>query len=190
MKFNKMKNMKEVWKDVKGYKGLYQVSSEGRVKSLDRAVRGKSNGLQYVKGRILTPYTSHDGYLKLKLSKDGNYRYLGINRLVAEAFIPNVRKLTQVNHLNCNKKDNSIGNLEWCSPSANIVHAYANGLIPQGEDSHYATISNEIAHAICGRLEEKVRVCDIVSEYCVSRFVISKIKNKKSWKHISKHYNF
>lgn len=113
----------EIWKDVVGYEGLYMVSSSGVVKRIDSYVKR----LHYyvpVKGRILKPLDNGKGYLRVKLSKNGKDRRIMLHRIIAEAFIFNAELKKEVNHINGNKKDNNIQNLEWCTRQENIAHCY------------------------------------------------------------------
>lgn len=108
----------ETWADIDGYEKLYQVSTLGRVRSLDRLVRN-GNGYRLRKGRILKPQLNGSGYQQVHLSKDGNAKNYQVHQLVAQAFIPNPLQLPQVNHINENKVDNRVENLEWCDRSYN-----------------------------------------------------------------------
>lgn len=110
----------EVWRPVVGYEGLYEVSSEGRVRSLDRICVHYSGGPQIRKGKLLTLQTDHKGYKKILLSKDGTYKLWSVHRLVALAFIPNPNNYPCVNHKDENKANNSVDNLEWCTIKYNI----------------------------------------------------------------------
>lgn len=101
---------KEIWKDVEGYEGLYQVSNLGRIRSLDRVV--------IVKGKIMSPI-NRNGYSRIRLNKDGKGQNFAIHRLVASAFLPNPENLPEVNHKNEIKSDNNVENLEWCSTKYN-----------------------------------------------------------------------
>ena len=118
-----MNNQKEVWKDVPNYEGIYQVSSLGRVKSLKRIIIGRWGSRQLLNERILNPSTSR-GYKRVLFLKNKIRTNLSVHRLVAIAFIINPENKTQVNH----KNDNSVGNLEWCTPSENTKHAHDLGL--------------------------------------------------------------
>lgn len=100
--------MKEIWKDIKNYEGLYQVSNLGRVKSL------------YYREKILIPQKSKNGYLRVNLSKNGVVKKENIHKLVAQAFISNIDNLSQINHKNENKEDNNVNNLEWCDSKYNM----------------------------------------------------------------------
>ena len=111
--------MEEIWKDKKDYEGHYQVSNFGRAKSLDRYVKGKGHSLQFKKGRILKPMKDNNGYLKVKLCKDGKEKAFTVHRLVAEAFLPNPHNYSCVNHKDENKQNNNVSNLEWCNSKYN-----------------------------------------------------------------------
>lgn len=110
--------MQEIWKDIKGYEGLYQISNLGRVKSLVRK--------RVLKERILKPKKKNSGYLFVCLCKNGELKYFHIHRLVAIAFIVNQKNKSQINHKDCNKENNNINNLEWVTPKENNLHARKN----------------------------------------------------------------
>ncbi len=119
--------MKEIWKNVKGYEGLYQVSNKGRVKSLARNAKCGDNRFRRKKEILLKNSIRNTGYLYVCLLKNGKRKPMLIHRLVANAFIPTNNNRLQVNHKNLNKTDNSLNNLEWCTAYENIQHAkYAN----------------------------------------------------------------
>ena len=93
----------EIWCPIKGYENIYEVSDKGRVKSL-----------KFGKERILKLGITTDGYLMVKLLKNGEKKNLLVHRLVAQTFIPNPDNLPEVNHKDENKENNSVQNLEWC----------------------------------------------------------------------------
>ena len=106
----------EIWKDIEGYDGYYQVSNEGRVRSLDRTIIDNIGRLRRYKGRIKELEELNHGHLSVNLSKDGVIeKHKTVHRLVAEAFIPNPHGYTVVHHKNHNPKDNRVENLEWIS---------------------------------------------------------------------------
>lgn len=111
--------VKEEWRPVVGFEGLYEVSNLGRVKSVQRIAYG-SYRKRVVPERIMALHYARGGYLRTSLHKDGEMRTFAIHRLVAEAFIPNPENLPQVNHKNEVKDDNRASNLEWCSLDYNV----------------------------------------------------------------------
>ena len=119
-----MKN--EEWRDVVGYEGLYQVSSEGHVKSLERKLPHWRGGEQIRKERILKPAPIKDGYLIVDLCADGKRKHFLVHRLVCEAFHENPEGKPQVNHINEDKADNRAANLEWCTAKENINYGTRN----------------------------------------------------------------
>ena len=124
---------KEVFRDVLGYEGLYQVSNYGRVKSLERknifycGLR-KKHLERPTKEKILNYNKSNRGYLQVCLTKDGKPKTYTVHRLVAKAFLPNLKNKKQVNHIDGNKENNNIDNLEWVTSSENNKHAFITGL--------------------------------------------------------------
>lgn len=119
--------MEEIWKDIKGYEGLYQVSNFGNVKSLDRYIINKNGDKQYFPGKYLNQGIS-DNYLKVILSKNNKQRTFRVHILVARTFIPNPENKPEVNHMDGDKSNNRVDNLEWNTRSENELHAYKNGL--------------------------------------------------------------
>lgn len=110
----------EIWKDVQGYEGIYQVSNFGRVKSLPRKVLNW-NSNRYLKETILTQSTTKcREYPLIRLCKDGKIKYISVHRLVATAFIPNPNNLPMINHKDENKQNNRVDNLEWCDHLYNV----------------------------------------------------------------------
>lgn len=113
--------MEEIWKDIKGYEGKYQISNFGKVKSLSRKL-WNGHAWWTSKERILMPRTSKKvyHYLSVQLVDDkGKKKNINIHRIVAEHFLENKENLLYVNHINEDKHDNRASNLEWCSPSYN-----------------------------------------------------------------------
>lgn len=114
--------MDEIWKPVKGFEGLYEVSNLGRVRSLDRKVRNRG-GFALKKGKILSDAAvSGHGYRKVGLWKDNMGTNALVHRLVAEAFIPNPDNLPEVNHKDENPRNNCVENLEWCDGYYNMTY--------------------------------------------------------------------
>lgn len=109
--------MEEIWLPIKGFEGLYEVSSFGRVRSLNYHRTGQT--------RILVPAQKKNGYLQVALWKNGKGNYYLIHRLVAEAFIPNWFEDSQVNHIDEDKTNNHVDNLEWCDAKYNVNYGTA-----------------------------------------------------------------
>lgn len=116
----------EIWKDIKGYEGLYQASSIGNVKSIGRYVNAKNNSKKYMKSIILKGVANDRGYYMVVLSKEGKKRKVFVHRLIAETFIENPKNYTQVNHKDEDKTNNNINNLEWCSCKYNCNYGTRN----------------------------------------------------------------
>lgn len=117
----------EIWKDILGYEGLYQVSNMGRIKSLGR-IKINHSKIQMVPERIKSLRKTKQGYLLVDLYKNNIQKTLRVHRIVAEAFIDNAEKKETVNHINGDKSNNKVENLEWATPSEQNFHFYKNKL--------------------------------------------------------------
>lgn len=179
----------EVWKDVVGWEGFYQVSDRGRVRSLDRYIETSRTKPYLVKGRVMKQKTSKQGYKVISFKNKDVTANPVVHRLVAIAFIPNPDNLPQVNHIDGNKSNNDFTNLEWCTAKENINHAFMLGLKPQGEDSPYAKIDELTAHKICDMLSKGIPNTEIARILGITKSTVSKIKSGKSWKSVSSSYN-
>ncbi|WP_339008567.1 NUMOD4 motif-containing HNH endonuclease [Fusobacterium varium] len=113
----------EIWKDIKGYEGLYQVSNFGRVKSLERFKQNHSK-LQRVPEKIKSAKKNLEGYLSVDLYKNNIQKTVRVHRLVAEAFIENSLNKETVNHIDGDKSNNCVGNLEWATYREQNIHFY------------------------------------------------------------------
>ena len=107
--------MYEIWKDIENYEGLYQISNKGHVKSLYKGSE-----------RILKLWDNGRGYLRVYLTKENTSKHIRVHRLVARAFIPNPYNLPEINHIDENKKNNSVENLEWCDRRYNVNYGTRN----------------------------------------------------------------
>ena len=173
--------MRIIWKDIAGYEGLYQISNIGTVYS----VRYK---------RFRKPKTDKCGYEVVGLCKDGKTRWFSIHRLVASALIPNPCGFPEVNHIDGNKQNNWVDNLEWCDHSANILHAYKTGLMTYSIQNKQkrlhnlimanAKLSKEIAQRIRSEYKEGVRgygCKSLAKKYGVCDKTIRDIIKNRAW---------
>lgn len=136
-----MKLISELWKDIEGLEKIYQISSKGNVRSLDRWVTDKNGKKVFWKSQPIKPHPQHkdgSGYLQAVLRMNGKYVHFLIHRLVAKAFIPNPNNLEQVNHIDENKHNNDVNNLEWLSRLDNT--RYGTGIDRMAEKHSTAII--------------------------------------------------
>lgn len=146
----------EDWKNIPGYEGCYQISSNGKIKSLQRIVfREGHGGFKTVNGKILPIYFDNNGYQIAFLSKGGIRKTVKVHRLIAILFIPNPDDKKQINHIDGNKSNNSLTNLEWCTQSENIRHADRTGLrkCASGKDNGH---SIQVKDHVNGKVYETI----------------------------------
>lgn len=119
----------EHWKPIKNYESLYEVSDLGRVRRVSGYINSgiRFNDKIWHDGRVLKQNPKRNGYLTVDLSKGNTVKTISVHRLVAEAFLEKIDGKEFVNHKNCNKHDNRVENLEWCTSRENADHAKANG---------------------------------------------------------------
>lgn len=115
--------MQETWKSVIGYEGIYEVSNNGKVRSVDRIGKRTFNTERKLKWKELS-LGNCKGYRIVRMGNDGGIRTEKVHRLVAEAFLPKVEGKTFVNHKNSNRSDNRVENLEWCNSVENNTHRH------------------------------------------------------------------
>lgn len=181
--------MSEQWKDIKGREGFYQVSNHGRVRSLDRTIIN-SKGVKYnYKGKILKQSVNTGGYCLVDMSENSIGVKVSVHRLVASAFINRPETNLTVNHIDGNKKNNNSNNLEWCTLSENIKHAFKTGLREsrRGSDSNKAKLTEKQVVEI--RRVAKFRGYhydpkQLAIHYDVYHSTIQKIVRRETWKHI------
>ena len=176
--------MEEVWKDIEGYERLYQVSNLGRIKSL-RRLKDNHGKKQLVEEKIKKSRNHPSGYLVTDLYKDNIARTVYIHRTVAEAFIPNIENKETVNHINLNKKDNRVENLEWATPLEQNIH-YFNSDVYKNKDK---VIKRNVIEAMNKANSKKVKcletgkiynsIVEAAKEYKISGTLISKVCKEK-----------
>lgn len=175
--------MQEIWKDVVGYEGFYKVSSLGRVKRVNGIT---SHGHRRCEKIIKQ---AHSGaYPRTCLSRNGKVKSICTHRLVALAFIPNPENKPQVNHINANKTDNRVENLEWVTSSENCLHAVKMGLYidQKGQKNPFAKLTTEDVLFIKQKLKEGVSTYRIHKKFfpTIGIVTIYKIKNQITWNHV------
>lgn len=133
--------MKEIWKDIPDYEGLYQVSNLGNIKSFPKRYKNRY-GYLIRKEIILSPSKDRKGYLNICLTKNKKKKVIKVHRLVLNAFIG--KSDLQCNHKNCIKNDNCLENLEWVTAKENMQHARKNNLIAhmRGENNGFSKLTN------------------------------------------------
>lgn len=122
-----MKSEHQKWKPVKDYEKYYEVSNFGNLRSLDRVSNAKNGSTQIRKGQLITACTNKQGYKQVRLIRNGIAKNMLVHRLVMLAFKP-IKESLQVNHIDGNKENNRIDNLEWVTAKENVKHAYRTGL--------------------------------------------------------------
>lgn len=158
----------------------------GRVRSIDRVVNSR-NGGRRVKGKILRYWIDKDGYRRVTLYYSQKKKHYGIHRLVALSFIPNLENKPQVNHIDGDKEDNKIDNLEWVTNSENQQHAVYTGLREgvKGEDNHNSILTEENVREIYRLYStDKHSMEELSSRFNISVTNIYNIVSRNMWKHI------
>lgn len=174
-----------MWKPIKNYEGYYEVNENGEVRSVDRIVTTKKDGVvKHLKGRYLIPHESGRGYPAVTLSKNRHLKTTYIHSLVAEAFLPQHDPNLVINHIDGNKWNNTVSNLEWITYSQNNQHAYDNGLKGRGEDFYISKLTEDQVRQI--RKEGKYDTYEnIAAKYNVSKAAIRCVLLNRTWKHIT-----
>lgn len=170
-----MTELEEIWKPVIGYEGLYKVSNTGFVKRL--------KGYQAVKERVLR-FNVIKRYHVVKLSKNSIKKNHFVHRLVAEAFIPNPLNKPFINHVDANPSNNKESNLEWCTQSENINHAFKIGTKKPCRGEGKSKLKNFQILDIRERKANGESAEVLAKEYGLSYYYIFKIVKRKTWNHI------
>ena len=162
----------EIWKPVKGYDDLYEVSNLSKIKQLET-------------GRILKQSTHVAGYKVATLRNNKGRKIFYVHRIIAEAFIPNPYNKPQVNHKNGMKFDNRLDNLEWVTHKENLIHCHKNGMgnCKSGEDHHNSVLKNKQVEEIRWLYASgKYTIKDLSTAYNCSIGTIQRIKNNDTYK--------
>lgn len=173
---------KEIWKDIPNLKGWYQVSSKGRIRSFRKAngIDGKRNNPINMNGAV-----DSYGYRVITITTNGHKTTKKLHRLVANTFIPNHKNKPQINHINGNRDDNMVSNLEWCTQSENMQHSYkdlerepviGNNILNEKDVREIRRHASQR-----GRFYGKE---ELANKYNVSKGTIQAVVNGRTWKHV------
>ena len=183
--------MREVWKPLHGYEGLYEISSYGVVKSVRRFnPNSGKNGMWYPE-RIMKTRLDGDGYVVLGLTKNGKMKMCKMHRLVLETF--DKESDLQVNHKDGNKQNNRLDNLEWVTCSENIKHAFRTGLKSEnGSKNPKSKLTEKEVMQICDFFKYTTFTNKQIAEMfdIKSDETIRKIRKRLAWTHVTKDIEF
>ena len=142
-------------------------------------------------GNKLKQQTSKDGYKVVSITRNNKNKKFTVHRLVAIAYIPNPENKPCVNHIDGDKTNNHVSNLEWCTYSENSKHSFENGLQVslKGEEVHSAILTEGQVHEICKLMESGYRNGDVAKMFNIANYFIANIRTKNTWRHISDQYN-
>lgn len=173
--------MGEEWRSIEGYRGIYEVSSMGRVRSLDRVL---TNG-HHRRGINLKPIPNDEGYLSVVLCWDGDRHMRKVHSLVCEAFIGPRPEGLVIDHINHKPDDNRVSNLEYVTHAENIRRSFSDGCINRhtGEGNPNAKIGWKDVKEIRRLHKDGAPVPDLASRFSISRSQVYNVVNLVSWNH-------
>ena len=179
----------EIWKDIKGYEGMYQISNYGRIKSLERVFlkfkRGRKEKMEvYLPEKIRSIGNNNKSYPKISLWRNGKVDWRLIHRLVAQHFIDNPMNYNQVLHKDDNPRNYHWSNLEWGTQSKNIKDAVERGRWHIGAKNNKSKLKDHQIPEIRELIKKGISCCKIAPQFNISVNQILGIKNNKIWKHI------
>ncbi len=173
---------KKVYKDIPGYEGIYGISQNGEIISYARIKKGMNNSISRNPERILKQTGKNQKrYHGVSLAKDGISIRKQVHRLVYTTFIGNIPKGKQINHIDGNKLNNNLSNLELCTPKQNIRHAWKTGLARKTRENTYSKLKIEEVKRIRILAKQGLYHREIAKMFNVSRQHITAIINDKHW---------
>jgi hypothetical protein len=178
--------MEEIWKDIKGFENLYQVSNYGRVKSLYRELLHPKNGIAKYESKILKHSFDKDGYPKLTITLNGKHHYVRVHRLVAQTFIENPHNKPYINHIDAVRGNNRVENLEWVTAKENSSWSIKLNRHIKGENmwKHIFTEKEVIDLLIYFRDNKIENMAEFCRQHGYKVSTINCIRNRLTWKHI------
>jgi hypothetical protein len=177
--------MEEIWKEIPGYEGYYEVSNHGQVRSLDRMIKNKK-GFYLKKGQIIKPHIWGHGYNRISLHKNRKYTRHSVHILVANVYITKIKDKPIINHKDGNKINNHVDNLEWVTHQENRLHAAKTGLNkgPIGEKQHLSKLTRDDVVQIRKLRNSGIEYGEISKLYNVTKMTIRCACTGKTWKHV------
>lgn len=180
----------EVWKDIEGYEGRYQVSNLGNIKTLDRIVQESNGRRVHRKEKLLVKHIMYKGYERVKLYKTKDEKNtIFVHKLVASSFVLNPNNYTEINHIDGNKINNADSNLEWCSRSHNVRETYRLGLRNPNTYKGAGNKSSKLTEQDVLNIRQeysisKVPIKQLAQKYNTCYSNINYIVNRITWSHI------
>ena len=175
--------MEEIWKPIKNYETLYEVSNLGNIKSYDKYIPNRHGTKTFKKSKLISSCNNGNGYLQVKLSKNGKRKAFYVHRLVCDAFLGNLDSNLEVNHIDCDKSNNKLDNLEIISHKENMIHAYNNNLLyPHFNFKINETIAKEIKKLY---MIDNLKQYEICKKLQLSKSIVQGVCSGKTWKHVN-----
>lgn len=174
----------EIWKSIPGYEGLYEVSNFGNVKRLARKRIISTGVSKPLSEKILKKFTGKFGYIHVNLYKNKKLKQHRVHRLVMLAFTHMPNDKTNVNHIDGNKSNNNLSNLEWCSHKENTIHAYKIGLAkgrPGEQNSNNKLTTKQVLEIRTLYTQGNWTHRELAEKYSISRRHVGDIINRKRW---------
>ena len=175
----------EEWRPIKSSCGRYFVSNLGRIKSSNLCFVDKAGKKRQYYSKIIKQHVDSVGYLIVSLKINGKKKIFRTHRLIATSFIPNRKNKQQVNHIDSNRTNNKVSNLEWCTPKENTNHGLRYGNMLSGEDSPMSKLSKKTVLEIRSKYKPwKYGVTKLMEEYGLSRNTLNHIVYRRRWRFI------